>query len=253
MDELQETAADRHEAHTDHFCTNPKCKPGASSWHPGCVISLTKAVTCCGDSGAMWSMKEEPMKARAFGSVCVAAVLASGMVLAAQGAGQQPSQPQTQPSTRSSADEQITVTGCIQREADYRRAHDAGKGGAVGTGVGVGNEFVLTNASASTTTPGAPPAEPSSPTGTAGTTAAGSMAYELTGTNEGQASQFVGRRVEISGRLKPAETSAGGKPTGGATAGEPPKGVDVTSKDLTLRELEVTSVREAKGSCPAMK
>ena len=51
--------------------------------------------------------------------------------------------------------------------------------------------------------------------------------------------------------LKPAEVGASGKPTGGATAGQPPSGVDVASKDLQLRELEITSVREAPGTCPA--
>ena len=56
-------------------------------------------------------------------------------------------------------------------------------------------------------------------------------------------------RVEVIGKVKPAETSATGRPTGGATAGAPPSGVDATSKDLKLRELEVTSIREAQGSC----
>ena len=187
-------------------------------------------------------------------SMCVAAsVLAFGVGLAAQGAGQQPSQPQTQPSTRST-DQQITLTGCVQPESEYRRAQDAGRGGVAGTGVGVGNEFVLTDASSSsTTTAGARPAEPTNPTGTGGTAASARMAYELTGPNEGQVSQYVGRRVEISGRLKAAETAGGGQPTGGATAGQPPRGVDVASKDLKLRELEVTSVKEATGTCPAMK
>jgi hypothetical protein len=55
------------------------------------------------------------------------------------------------------------------------------------------------------------------------------------------------------GRLHTAETVAGGQPTGGATAGQPPRGTDITSKDLELRELEVTSVREATGSCPGVK
>ena len=45
-------------------------------------------------------------------------------------------------------DQSITVTGCVMREADCRRTLGAGKGGAVRTGVGVGNEFVLTRASA---------------------------------------------------------------------------------------------------------
>src|SRR5262245_9689424 len=45
--------------------------------------------------------------------------------------------------------EQVTLTGCIQREAEYRKAHDTGRGGVAGTGVGAGNEFVLINASTS--------------------------------------------------------------------------------------------------------
>ena len=192
------------------------------------------------------------MKRKPWGSMCVAAsVMAFGVGIAAQGAGQQPSQPQTQPSTRST-DQQITLTGCVQRESEYRKAQDAGRGGVAGTGVGVGNEFVLTDASTATTA-GARPAEPTNPTGTGGTAASAKMAYELTGPNEGQVSQYVGRRVEISGTLKAAETTAGGQPTGDATAGQPPKGVDVASKDLKLRELEITSVKEATGTCPAMK
>ena len=192
------------------------------------------------------------MKAKAPASLTVASALLLGFSAYVQPAAQQASPPQT--GARSSTNQQITVTGCIQREADYRRAHDAGRGGAAGTGVGVGNEFVLTEASVS---PGASAsartAEPSNPTGTAGSSATGSMAYELTGANEGAASQYVGRRVEIMGKLKAAETDASGRATGGATAGQPPTGVDVTSKDLKLRELEVTSVRESTGTCTPLK
>jgi hypothetical protein len=135
----------------------------------------------------------------------------------------------------------VTVVGCIVRESDYRKATDAGKGGVAGTGVGAGNEYVLTNASMSTGAAG-------SAVGTAG--AAAGAAYELTGSNEGQAKEFVGKRVEISGTLKAAEVSAAG-PTGGPTAGKPPSGVDVASKDLKLRELEVATVKATTGTCPA--
>jgi hypothetical protein len=131
---------------------------------------------------------------------------------------------------RSAPGQQVTVTGCVQRETDYRRAHDAGRGGVAGTGVGAGNEFVLVNAS------------------TTGSAAA--AAYELTGANESKAGQYVGRRVEISGKVKAAEVGPSGKPTGGATAGKPPEGVDVGGKDLKLRELEITTIREATGTCP---
>jgi hypothetical protein len=114
--------------------------------------------------------------------------------------------------------------------------------------VGAGNEFILADASASSSTKAA--AEPSTPTGTSGSA---STAYELTGPNEGQAAQFVGQRVEIAGMLKAAEVAASGQPTGGATAGQPPAGTDVMSKDLRLREIEVSSIKQTTGTCPAVK
>jgi hypothetical protein len=176
------------------------------------------------------------MKGRVSSSMCAAGMLSLCTVAFAQQAGQ-PS-----PGAGTAPGGQITVTGCIQREADYRQAKDAGKGGAAGTGVGAGNEFILSNASVKS---GGEPA------GAVGTTGSAAATYELTGSGEGQAAEFVGKRVEITGRLKAAETSASGKPTGGATAGQPPSGVDATSKDLQLRELEVSSVKEATGACPA--
>ena len=173
-----------------------------------------------------------------------------------QPAAQSPGQPATQsparPSTQSATPEeqQVTVVGCIQREADYRRKQDAGKGGVAGTGVGGGNEFVLINASMSTGGTGSPAGQPAGGAGASAASTTGT-AYELTGSGEGQASSHVGKRVEITGKLKAAETGAAGRPTGGATAGSPPAGVDVGGRDLKLRELDVTSVKEASGTCPA--
>ena len=191
----------------------------------------------------------------------VATLATAGMVAFAQTAEQKPAQPQPQTGaaasgqTRAEAtapEQQMTLVGCVQREDDYRRARDAGKGGVAGTGVGVGNEFVLINASMSTA---APAASTAATTGTAPATATGTggsagSAYELTGPNERQLEAHVGKRVEIVGKMKAAEANASG-PTGGPTAGAPPTGVDVTSPDLRLRELEVSSVREAAGACPA--
>jgi hypothetical protein len=178
------------------------------------------------------------MKTKAPAGLVAAGVLAFGVAASAQGGAQTPPS-----ATREAAAKEVTVAGCVQREADYRRARDSGKGGVAGTGVGAGNEFVLADASLSA----------GGGSGATGTSGAAAMAYELTGPNEGKVSEFVGRRVEITGTLKGAETTASGRPTGGATAGQPPSGVDVTSKDLKLRELEVSSVREAKGTCPAAK
>jgi hypothetical protein len=134
---------------------------------------------------------------------------------------------------------QVMVTGCSQREADYRRSAGAGRGGAVGTGVGVANEFVLANAMMSRegTSSSAATGAPSTATGTTG--ANSNTAYELTGPNEGQAATYVGKRVEITGRMKSTDTA----PAGGGTANVP------GSQDLKLRELEITSIREATGTC----
>lgn len=184
-----------------------------------------------------------------------AVTLALGTVAFAQSTGQtQPptTTPQTSAATQDRSAEQVTITGCVQREADYRTANNLGTGGVAGTGVGANNEFVLINASI-----GAGAA--SSTIGTSGNTnpttdpkasAAASMAYELSGQGEGQLSQYVGKRVQITGKIKAAEMGAAGA-TGGTTAGAPPTGVDVASKDLKLKEIDVISVKEATGTCPA--
>jgi hypothetical protein len=173
------------------------------------------------------------MKRLQLGACAVLAAAFLTTVVAAQ----TPAQPASGP-TATQAAQQVTLVGCIQREADYRQARDKGRGGVAGTGIGVGDEFVLINASMATQglKPDAPAAD---------------AAYELTGKNEEKAKEFIGKRVQITGTLKPAETTPGGKPTGGATAGTPPGGVDVASKDLKLRELEVMSVTASTGTCPA--
>lgn len=188
------------------------------------------------------------MYKRLAGAACMSAVVAIGTVAFAQ------STPPQQPPTSSQAQAQapqpqkpeaqnVTITGCVQKEADYRAAHNLGSGGAAGTGVGAGNEYVLVNASIGSGTVGT--------TGSETPGAAGAMAaFELTGEKESEVGAFVGKRVEIIGKMKAAEIGAAG-PTGGATAGKPPTGVDVASKDLKLREVEVSSVKETTGTCPA--
>ena len=193
------------------------------------------------------------------GGLCAAAVLPLAMAVfsettvdaqAANPAAQERTPPAPQERTPAAAQQptspsqQVTVTGCIQREADFRKARDAGRGGAVGTGIGVGNEFILADASmapSATSTRGAGAPAPAATTG-------GSDAFELSGRDESKAEQYVGKRVEISGTLKAAET-AGGKPTGGPTAGRPPEGVDIVGRDLQLRELEISSIKGTSGTC----
>jgi hypothetical protein len=157
-----------------------------------------------------------------------ASVVLTGTVALSAQAGGGATKPQTVGDTAKQSGQQITVSGCVQRESDYRKEQDKGRGGVAGTGIGADNEFVLTNLSKAD---------------------AKDSAYELTGTNEKLAASHINHRVEVTGMLKAAEATAGGKPTGGSTAGAPPTGVDVASKDLRLRELEVASVKMVAASC----
>jgi hypothetical protein len=123
----------------------------------------------------------------------------------------------TAPATR------ISLMGCVQRETDYRRENDAGRGGFLGFGGGLGDEYVLVNAS--------PTAD-----GAFGdcSRAAGGEAYELTGSAEEDLEAFVGQRIALTGIRKEAEIdTATGRPTGGRQAGD----------DLKLFEVEVDSFR----------
>jgi hypothetical protein len=171
--------------------------------------------------------------------ICTAAALALSLAVFAQQPQPQPSQPPSaqQPATQpsASAEQPITLTGCVQSEEDYRKAKGMAKGGAVGTGVGVGNEFVIIGVKPA----GAAP----STAETAGTTGAAGQAYEVTGSNEGDLKQYVGKRVEITGKAKAAERSASGAPTGG---------VDPAGQDLKLAEIEIAAVKAVPGECKPM-
>ena len=115
----------------------------------------------------------------------------------------------------------ISLVGCVQRETDYRRQNDSGRGGFLGFGGGLGDEYVLVNASRGA----------AGPAGDC-TTRTGGEAYELTGPAEDDLEAYVGRRVVISGTRKEAEVDrATGRPTGGRQAGD----------DLKLFEVEVES------------
>ena len=83
---------------------------------------------------------------------------------------------------------QVTLVGCIELEKDYRARLHATKGGPLGTGLGQGNEFVL---SASTPAPGAK----------GGKAVAGD--YSLTGKLEAELLRQIGKQVEIVGTVKP--------------------------------------------------
>jgi hypothetical protein len=127
------------------------------------------------------------------------------------------------------------VIGCLQRESDYRRAHNLGKGGAVGTGIGGGDEFVLINGSSATSA--------AAPANLDCAREGGGEAYELTGPREDALKPFVGRAVQISGIRKKAAVR---QPVGTTSTSEarPTGGFDPLKKDLRLFEVNVTSFQE---------
>ena len=83
---------------------------------------------------------------------------------------------------------QVRLVGCVEMEKDYRARLHARRGGPLGTGLGQGNEFVL---SGSTPAPGAK----------GGKAVAGD--YGLTGKLEPELVRQIGRQVEIVGTVKP--------------------------------------------------
>lgn len=74
---------------------------------------------------------------------------------------------------------EVRIAGCVQWETDYRRERHEGRGGALGTGIGAGNEFVLTMVK---------------PEGTRKATA-----YSITGDREKELGRRIGQEVEIIG------------------------------------------------------
>jgi hypothetical protein len=82
----------------------------------------------------------------------------------------------------------VTLVGCIEPEKDYRARLHASRGGILGTGLGEGKEFVLSN---STPAPGAK----------GGKAVAGD--YSLSGKLEPELVRQIGKQVEIVGTVEP--------------------------------------------------
>jgi hypothetical protein len=95
------------------------------------------------------------------------------------------------------AAKQVSLIGCVEFESDYRNRMAAGRGGALGSGLGAGDEFVLTDVR---------PAESKAKPG------AGGGVYTLTGPMEKNLKRDVGRQVTVIGTIENA-----GKPSTGAS------------------------------------
>ncbi|MBI4485858.1 MAG: hypothetical protein HY655_07595 [Acidobacteria bacterium] len=167
----------------------------------------------------------------------IAAAVLSGTAIFAQSSAQTP----IGTAGQATNDDEMPITrvGCIQREADYRRTHDLGRGGVAGTGLGRGNEYVLINAAR--TASGAAASQDNIDCSFEAT----AEAYELTG--ERELEPFVGRVVQITGMLKEADV----EPVGTSGATRPTGGFDPLGQDLRLHEVDVTSFQEVATAAQA--
>lgn len=162
------------------------------------------------------------------GIAVTALTTVTASALAQEPTSQTPTTQTTQTQTKSEDQAQAAVrtyTGCLMTEPAYRRAHNLGSG-AVG-GMGLGDEFVLTDVTVSTAKEGAAVSEPSSSSAVSSSSTATStcadkgVAYRLTGTAEEKIKGLVGHQLEVQGRLKHADdVTAAGTPESGKLPAE---------------------------------
>ena len=86
------------------------------------------------------------------------------------------------PALAQSSKDEIRIVGCVQWEKEYRRDRNEGRGGALGTGAGVANEFVLTGVK---------------PEG-----ARKATAYSITGDREKELGRRIGQQIEVIGVIE---------------------------------------------------
>jgi hypothetical protein len=192
-------------------------------------------------------------------SSSLAAGCVFSLIVSAQAPAQQSTPSPTQRPTEQSDQQKdatsaqsITVSGCVLKESSVL------KRGALGaTTMGMGDEFVLTQArlGESTTATEKPEsdtkAQPNEPVGTSGTEANFGKVYRLTGDKENDLKSYVGQRVQIIGMFKHEEDAkAETGPVG--TSGRAPSG-ELTAANTP--EITITSVTPSTDSCsvPAIK
>lgn len=132
----------------------------------------------------------------------------------------------------------ITLVGCIMRESEFRDLYGPGRSGPRGAGIGLRNEYMIVDAHEIAA--GGPGVVETSGTCTP-TPGTFPTAYELTGSRERDAAPFLGRRVELTGMQKRANT----RPVGTSGVREPSGGFDPLGHELHLFEVEIQSIHEA--------
>ena len=99
--------------------------------------------------------------------------------------------------TRSALDV-ITVTGCVEKEANYRASIAEGKGGTLGSGAGAANEYVLRSVQTVSQ-------DTLKPTGTSARTY--EEVYSITGDLEHELAKAIGHQIAMSGYVEVAKSN----------------------------------------------
>ena len=144
----------------------------------------------------------------------------------------------------------VTLLGCVMREADYRATYGPGLTGVRGPGIGLKDEYMLVDAKEIPSGSEPSPEDAAKPCPEHGATFP--AAYELKGSKEKEIAEYVGHRVVLTGMQHAAKVRAVG------TAGEfrPTGGFDPLGHDLALFEVDPQNFHDvnatlAKNTVPA--
>ena len=167
--------------------------------------------------------------------ICMVFSTAALIAQAPQGAGQPQTAPRPTPQPPAATAQQPTTTlvGCL-----YREDQVPGRTPNVAERAGILEDYILADASAPSGQgkPGA--------VGTAGSTPPSGNMFKIEGPSDERLKALVGKRVEVTGRIDPE-----GGP--GATPGGPRPDRGPGPDQISLPEVQATSVREIAGTCPA--
>jgi hypothetical protein len=178
------------------------------------------------------------------------AAASSGALVAAQAPTQAPQTPAQgaqaprTPAQGAAATEQksaaTTLIGCVYRERDV-----PGRAPNVAERVGILEDYIFAEVPSSPVAANQPSTGTGGAVGTSGTAAA---MYKIEFVDDDKLKDLVGKRVEVVGRID-AEAGDSAKPAAGTATTTTDK---VIGRDrVDLAELEVSSIKEVAGTCPA--
>jgi hypothetical protein len=132
-----------------------------------------------------------------------------------------------------------TLSGCVYKEEDV-----AGREPNVAEGAGVLEDYILAEVKPSSESPST-----SSTPGAVGTSGAAGRMYKLEQIADERLKSFVGKRVEVVGRIDAEAGDAAANRAEGAAVGR--GDASAGPDELNLAEFEVSEIRGVAGDCPA--